>query len=71
MNVYRTRQGNLHLRSPNRASPTPRLKLRAVSVFEHMSEEVAEAGFARIEAALPSLGDGPQHETCELLVFQH
>jgi hypothetical protein len=46
------------------------LKLRAVSVFEHMSEEVVEAGFARIEAALPSLGDGPQYETSELLVFQ-
>jgi hypothetical protein len=35
-----------------------------------MSEEVVEAGFARIEAALPSLGDGPQYETSELLVFQ-
>jgi hypothetical protein len=33
-------------------------------------EKVAEAGFARIEAALPSLGDGPQYETSELLVFQ-
>jgi hypothetical protein len=47
-----------------------RLKLRAVSAFEYMSEEVVEAGFARIEAALPSLGDGPQYETSELLVFQ-
>jgi hypothetical protein len=47
-----------------------RLKLRAVSAFEHMSEEVVEAGFARIKAALPSLGDGPQYETSELLVFQ-
>jgi len=44
--------------------------LRAVSVFEYMSEEVVEAGFARIEAALPSLGDGPPYETSELLVFQ-
>jgi len=34
-----------------------------------MSEEVVEEGFARIEAALPSLGDGPQYETSELLVF--
>ena len=35
----------------------------------YITEEVAEAGFARIEAALPSLGDGPQYETSELLVF--
>jgi hypothetical protein len=31
---------------------------------------IIEAGFARIDAALPSLGDGPQFETSELLVFQ-
>lgn len=59
------------LRAPNLAEDFERLKLRAVSVFEHMSAEVAEAGFARIETALPSLGDGPQYETSELLVFQH
>jgi ubiquinone/menaquinone biosynthesis C-methylase UbiE len=47
-----------------------RLKLRAVSVFEHLVEEAVEAGFPRIEAALPALGDGPQYETSELLVFQ-
>ncbi len=58
------------LRSANLAEDFERLKLRAVSVFEHLSEEVVEAGFARIEAALPSLGDGPQYETSELLVFQ-
>jgi hypothetical protein len=58
------------LRSANLAEDFERLKLRAVSVFEHMSEEVVAAGFARIEAALPSLGDGPQYETSELLVFQ-
>ena len=58
------------LRSANLAEDFERLKLRAVSVFEHMSEEVVEEGFARIEAALPSLGDGPQYETSELLVFQ-
>ena len=51
-------------------SSNERLKLRAVSVFEHMSEEVIETGFARIEAALPSIGNGPQYETSELLVFQ-
>jgi ubiquinone/menaquinone biosynthesis C-methylase UbiE len=47
-----------------------RLKLRSVSVFEHLSDEIVEAGFARIEAALPSLADGPQYETSEMLVFQ-
>jgi ubiquinone/menaquinone biosynthesis C-methylase UbiE len=58
------------LRSANLAEDFEKLKLRAVSVFEHMSEDVIEAGFARIEAALPSLGDGPQYETSDLLVFQ-
>jgi SAM-dependent methyltransferase len=58
------------LRSANLAEDFERLKLRAVSVFEHMSEEVVETGFARIEAALSSLGDGPQYETSELLVFR-
>ncbi len=58
------------LRSANVGEDFERLKLRAVSVFEHLSEQVIEAGFARIEAALPSLGDGPQYETSELLVFQ-
>jgi SAM-dependent methyltransferase len=58
------------LRSSSLAEDLQRLQLRAVSVFEHMSEEAAETGFARIEAALPSLGDGPQYETSELLVFQ-
>jgi ubiquinone/menaquinone biosynthesis C-methylase UbiE len=58
------------LRSASMAEDAERLKLRAVSMFEHLSEEVVEAGFARIEAALPSLGNGPQYETSELLVFQ-
>jgi SAM-dependent methyltransferase len=58
------------LRSASLAEDFERLKLRAVSLFELMTEEVAEAGFARIEAALPALGDGPQYETSELLVFQ-
>lgn len=57
------------LRSANLAEDFARLQLRAVSAFEHMSEEVVEAGFARIEAALPSLGARPQYETSELLVF--
>lgn len=58
------------LRSAKLAEDFERLKLRAVSLFEHMGEEVVEAGFARIEAALPTLVDGPQYETSELLVFQ-
>lgn len=57
-------------RSANLAEDHERLKLRAVSAFEHMSGEVVDAGFASIEAALPALGDGPQYETSELLVFR-
>jgi ubiquinone/menaquinone biosynthesis C-methylase UbiE len=57
-------------RSASLAEDVERLKLRAVSAFELMSDEVSEAGFARIEAALPTLGDGPQYETSEMLVFQ-
>jgi ubiquinone/menaquinone biosynthesis C-methylase UbiE len=58
------------LRSTTLAEDHERLKLRAVSIFEHMSEEVVEEGFTRIEAALSSLDNGPQYETSELLVFQ-
>jgi SAM-dependent methyltransferase len=58
------------LRSASLADDLGRLRLRAVSMFERVSAEVVEAGFARIEAALPSLDDGPQYETSELLVFQ-
>jgi ubiquinone/menaquinone biosynthesis C-methylase UbiE len=57
-------------RSENLSEDFERLKLRAVSVFEHMNEELIEEGFARIESALPSLDDGPQNETSKLLVFQ-
>jgi SAM-dependent methyltransferase len=59
------------LRSADLAEDLARLKLRAVSVFEHLGEETVDAGFARIEAALPSLDGGPQYETSELLVFRH
>jgi ubiquinone/menaquinone biosynthesis C-methylase UbiE len=58
------------LRSANLAEDLERLKLRPVSLFELMSDDVVEAGFATIGSALPSLGDGPQYETSELLVFQ-
>jgi SAM-dependent methyltransferase len=58
------------LRSADLAEDFEKLKLRPCSNFEHMSEEVIEAGFAGIEAALLSLGDGPQYETSQLLVFR-
>jgi hypothetical protein len=58
------------LRSATLAEDYEKLKLRPCSNFEHMSEELVEAGFARIEAAMPTLGDGPQYETSQLLVFQ-
>jgi ubiquinone/menaquinone biosynthesis C-methylase UbiE len=58
------------LRSATLAEDFEKLKLRSVSMFEHVSEEMAEEGFARIEAALPSLDGGPQYETSRLLVFQ-
>lgn len=58
------------LRSASLAEDFERLRLRPTSLFEHMSEEVVEVGFARIEAALPSLANGPQFETSALLVFR-
>lgn len=58
------------LRSASLTEDFEKLKLRSVSVFERMSEEEAAAGFARIEQALPSLGDEAQYETTQLLVFE-
>jgi ubiquinone/menaquinone biosynthesis C-methylase UbiE len=58
------------LRSQSLTQEFERLKLRAVSLFDLMSDEMADAGFARIEAELPALGDGPQYETSQLLVFR-
>jgi len=57
-------------RSASLAEDYEKLKLRAVSAFEHLSEEAVEAGFAALDAALPTLDAGPQHETSELLVFR-
>ena len=57
-------------RSASLAGDFEKLRLRAVSLFEHVGEEVVVAGFARIEAALSSLGEGPHYETSALLVFQ-
>lgn len=58
------------LRSASLAADFDRLKLRALSSFEHMSEDIADMGFARIEAALPSLDNGPQYDATDLLVFR-
>ena len=58
------------LRSASLTEDFEKLRLRPTSLFEHMSEEAVDAGFARIEAALPSLADGPQFETSALLVFR-
>jgi ubiquinone/menaquinone biosynthesis C-methylase UbiE len=58
------------LRSATLAEDLERLKLRAVSVFEYLTEDAVDTGFARIDAALPSLDNGPQYETSRLLVFQ-
>jgi ubiquinone/menaquinone biosynthesis C-methylase UbiE len=58
------------LRSASLAEDYEKLKLRPTSLFEYMSEQEAEAGFAKIEAALPSLGNAPVYETSALLVFR-
>jgi ubiquinone/menaquinone biosynthesis C-methylase UbiE len=59
------------LRSASLAEDFERLRLRPTSLFEQMSDQVVEAGFSAIEAALPSLRDGPQFETSALLVFRY
>jgi ubiquinone/menaquinone biosynthesis C-methylase UbiE len=54
------------------AEAVERLRLRAVSTFEHMTEEELDEGFARIDAALaagaieekPTLGDFIVFERC-------
>jgi ubiquinone/menaquinone biosynthesis C-methylase UbiE len=58
------------LRSATLAEDFEKLKMRPCSNFQHMSDEVAEAGFAKIEETLPLLDDGPQYETSNLLVFE-
>ncbi|MFI7678794.1 class I SAM-dependent methyltransferase [Actinophytocola sp. NPDC049390] len=57
-------------RSASLAEDRERLRLRAVSMFEFLTEETVAAGFARIDEALPTLADGPQYETNDLLVFR-
>jgi hypothetical protein len=50
---------------------TPSVPRAGRLAFEHTSDEVVDEGFASIEAALPSLGDGPRYETSQMLVFQN
>jgi ubiquinone/menaquinone biosynthesis C-methylase UbiE len=58
------------MRSASLAEDVERLRLRSVSVFEYMTQELADAGFTAIEVALPELDAGPQYETSTLLVFR-
>ncbi|MFI5909684.1 class I SAM-dependent methyltransferase [Dactylosporangium sp. NPDC051541] len=58
------------LRAASLDADYERLRLRAVSVFELMAEETITAGFDRIARARPTLTEGPQYETNELLVFR-
>lgn len=58
------------VRSANLAEDFEKLKLRAVSLFAHISEESAARGLADLEAAMPTLADGPQWESSQLLVFR-
>lgn len=57
-------------RSASLAEDVAKLRLKSVSSFDLMSEDVAARGFARIEEALSTLDDGPQYETSQLLVFE-
>ncbi|WP_027345648.1 class I SAM-dependent methyltransferase [Hamadaea tsunoensis] len=57
-------------RSASLTEDYERLRLRSVSMFERLTVEQIEAGFATIEAELPSLADEPQYETSDILVFQ-
>jgi len=58
-------------RAENLTTDFERLKLRATSLFEQMSDELIEVGFARIAKNLPALDDGePVFETSDLLVFE-
>lgn len=47
-----------------------RLRTRALSTFEHLSEDEAAEGLAGIEAALPDLDDQPVVTCGDLLVFE-
>jgi ubiquinone/menaquinone biosynthesis C-methylase UbiE len=46
-----------------------KLKLRAVSVFEHMTEQELDEGFARLDAALAAGAVPPKSTTGDFIVF--
>jgi ubiquinone/menaquinone biosynthesis C-methylase UbiE len=52
------------------AEAVARLKLRAVSVFEHMTEEELQAGFEALDAALAAGTLEPKATTGDFLVFE-
>lgn len=52
------------------AEAVERLKLRAVSVFEHMTEAELDEGFARLDAALAAGTLEPKPTTGDYLVFE-
>jgi len=58
------------VRSASLAEDVAKLRTRSVSVFELLGPQAVEEGFARIDAALPTLPDGPQYETSDLLIFR-
>jgi hypothetical protein len=47
-----------------------RLRTRALSTSEHLSENEIEEGFAAIEAALQAIGDHPVVTRGDLLIFE-
>jgi ubiquinone/menaquinone biosynthesis C-methylase UbiE len=59
-----------HRFAASRADYAARLRLRAVSVFDHMTEEEIAEGFAALDADLAAYPDaGPVEEDCDLLVL--
>jgi ubiquinone/menaquinone biosynthesis C-methylase UbiE len=59
-----------HRFAASRADYAARLRLRAVSVFDHMTEEEIAEGFAALDADIAAHPDaGPVEEDCDLLVL--
>jgi ubiquinone/menaquinone biosynthesis C-methylase UbiE len=59
-----------HRFAASRADYAARLRLRAISIFDHMTEEEIVEGFAALDADLAAHPDaGPVEEDCDLLVL--
>ncbi|MEV0381602.1 class I SAM-dependent methyltransferase [Nonomuraea sp. NPDC050643] len=59
-----------HRLAAGRADYAARLRLRANSVFEHLTEQEIAEGFAALDADLATRSDpGPVEEDCDLLVL--